>query len=83
MGIDRDRITASSTRRSEVAAHFTPCAIPNGCVGEEWYEFDAAAAKALLAEAGYPDGFETKLSYRPPVAATRRIRPPLCRLQSS
>ena len=28
---------------------------------------DAAAAKALLAEAGYPDGFETKLSYRPAV----------------
>jgi ABC-type transport system substrate-binding protein len=49
---------------SSVASHFTPCAIPNGCVGEEWYAFDVEAAQALLAEAGYPDGFETVLNYR-------------------
>ena len=29
------------------------------CEGEPYYEFDAEAAQALLAEAGYPDGFET------------------------
>jgi ABC-type transport system substrate-binding protein len=33
-------------------------------VGEEWYKFDAAAAKALLADAGFPNGFKTKLFYR-------------------
>ncbi len=65
MGIDRNRIVDNFyPTGSEVATHFTPCSIPNGCVGEEWYEFDAEAAKALLTEAGYPDGFETVLNYR-------------------
>jgi ABC-type transport system substrate-binding protein len=47
-----------------VATHFTPCAIPNGCTGDEWPAYDPEAAKALLAEAGFPDGFETTLQYR-------------------
>ena len=65
MGIDRQRIVDTFyPEGSIVTSHFTPCAIPNGCVGEEWYAFDAAAAKALLAEAGFPDGFSTKLYYR-------------------
>jgi len=65
MGIDRQRIVDNFyPAGSEVASHFTPCVIPNGCVGDEWYGFDAAAAKALLTEAGYPDGFETVLNYR-------------------
>lgn len=65
MGVDRQRIVDNFyPAGSEVASHFTPCSIPNGCVGDEWYTFDAAAAKALLAEAGYPDGFETVLNYR-------------------
>ncbi|MBK8420915.1 ABC transporter substrate-binding protein [Candidatus Villigracilis saccharophilus] len=65
MGIDRQRIVENFyPAGSEVASHFTPCAIPNGCVGDEWYAFDATAAKALLTEAGYPDGFETVLNYR-------------------
>lgn len=33
-------------------------------LGDDWYEQDIEAAKALLAEAGYPDGFSTKLYYR-------------------
>lgn len=65
MGIDRQRIVDTFYPvGSEAATYFTPCAIPNGCVGDPWYTFDAAAAKALLAEAGFPDGFSTKLYYR-------------------
>jgi ABC-type transport system substrate-binding protein len=65
MAIDRQRIVDNFyPEGSEVATHFSPCAIPNGCVGEEWYEFDPVKAKEMLAEAGYPDGFETELAYR-------------------
>ena len=65
MGLDRQRIVDNFyPEGSIVASHFTPCAIPGGCEGEEWYEFDVAAAKALLAEAGFADGFATKLNYR-------------------
>ena len=65
MGIDRQRIVDNFyPEGSEVADYFTPCSIPNGCEGDPWYEFDPEAARALLAEAGFPDGFETTLSYR-------------------
>jgi peptide/nickel transport system substrate-binding protein len=65
MGIDRQRLVDNFyPAGSEVATHFTPCSIPNGCVGDDWYEFDAAAARDLLAEAGYPDGFQTTIYYR-------------------
>lgn len=65
MGIDRQRIVDNFyPAGSEVASHFTPCSIPSACEGQEWYAFDVEAAKALLAEAGFPDGFETKLYYR-------------------
>ncbi|MBM3143670.1 MAG: peptide ABC transporter substrate-binding protein [Chloroflexi bacterium] len=65
MGIDRQRIVDNFyPEGSEVASHFTPCSIPNGCQGESWYEFDPEGAKALLAEAGFPDGFETAIYYR-------------------
>ena len=65
MGIDRQRIVDNFyPTGSKVPDFFTPCTIPNGCVGEPWYEFDAEAARALLAEAGYPDGFETTIFYR-------------------
>lgn len=64
-GIDRQRIVDTFyPAGSTVAEYFTPCTIPNGCVGDPWYTFDATAAKALLAEAGFPNGFETKLFYR-------------------
>src|SRR5262249_12788450 len=53
MGIDRERLVKNFyPPGSEVAQYFTPCSIPNGCVGKEWYKFDPAAAKKLLADAG-------------------------------
>jgi ABC-type transport system substrate-binding protein len=65
MGIDRQRIVDNFyPEGSEVADYFTPCSIPGGCEGETWYDFDPEAARALLAEAGFPDGFETDLFYR-------------------
>jgi ABC-type transport system substrate-binding protein len=68
MGINRQQIVDEFyPPGSEVASHFTPCSIPNGCAGDPWYEFDADAARQLLADAGYPDGFSTKISYRPAV----------------
>ena len=65
MGIDRQRIVDNFyAEGATVPSHFTPCSLPNGCVGDAWYEFDAAAAKQMLADAGYPDGFETTIYYR-------------------
>ncbi len=70
MGIDRERIVKNFyPEGSEVADFFTPCSIPNGCVGEPWYDFDPDAANALLDEAGLPRGedgirFRTKIYYR-------------------
>jgi peptide/nickel transport system substrate-binding protein len=65
LGINRQQIVDNFyPPGSEVATHFTPCSIPNGCAGDPWYDFDAAAAKDLLTEAGFPDGFETKIQYR-------------------
>ena len=65
MGIDRQRIVDNFyPPGSEVASHFTPCAIAFGCEGDEWYEFDPEAARDMLAEAGFPDGFETQIHLR-------------------
>jgi ABC-type transport system substrate-binding protein len=64
-GIDRQRIVDNFyPAGSEVASHFTPCGIPNACVGDPWYTFDPAAAKKLLADAGFPDGFKTVIHMR-------------------
>jgi peptide/nickel transport system substrate-binding protein len=65
MGIDRQRIVDFFLPEgSEVADYFTPCTVPNGCDGDPWYDFDPEAARQLLADAGYPDGFDTIIAYR-------------------
>jgi peptide/nickel transport system substrate-binding protein len=65
MGIDRTRIVETYfPPGSAVASHYTPCAIPHGCTGDPWYEYDPILAKEMLGTAGYPDGFDTKIQYR-------------------
>jgi len=65
MGLDRQRLVDNFyPEGSEVASHFTPCAVPNGCTGDAWYDYDLEAAKALLADAGFPNGFDTKIYFR-------------------
>lgn len=72
-GIDRQRIVDNFyPPGSVVASHFTPCSFDAACGGEDWWAFDPEGARALLAEAGYPDGFQTKLQLR---AAVRPYLP--------
>jgi peptide/nickel transport system substrate-binding protein len=82
MGIDRERIVKNFyPDNSVVATHFTPCPplIPFGCEGDDWYPFDAAAAKKLLTDANFDFSKTYPLSFRaavrpyvpdPPVIAT-------------
>jgi ABC-type transport system substrate-binding protein len=65
IGIDRQRIVDNFyPKGSEVASHFTPCSITNACEGEAWYDFNPEKARAMLAAAGFPDGFKTKIYFR-------------------
>jgi ABC-type transport system substrate-binding protein len=64
LGINRQQIVDNFyPPGSEVASHFVPCSIENGCEGEEWYEFDAEAGRQMLADAG-AEGLETTIYYR-------------------
>ena len=49
---------------STLATHVPPCVIDGACVGDTWYAQDLAAARALLAEAGYSNGLDLTLSLR-------------------
>jgi ABC-type transport system substrate-binding protein len=69
LAIDRGRIVENFyPAGSEVATHFTPCAIEFACEGDAWFESGGDAqiqeAKDLLTAAGFPDGFDTKIQYR-------------------
>jgi peptide/nickel transport system substrate-binding protein len=65
MGIDRQRLVDNFyPPGSIVATQFMPPTIFGYTPEVSWYEFDPEAGRALLAEAGYPDGFEITLNYR-------------------
>jgi ABC-type transport system substrate-binding protein len=66
MAIDKKRIVDNYYPiGSIVAEQFVPPAMNPGYIdGFKWYDYDVAAAKKLLADAGFPNGFSTTLSYR-------------------
>ena len=65
LGINRQRIVDLFYPAGTSVAHsFVPCAVTYGCAGDAWYEQDIPRAKELLAEAGFPNGFETTIVVR-------------------
>ncbi len=65
MAIDRQRIVENFyPPGSIVASQFMPPVIFGYTPEVSWYDFDPEAARQMLADAGYPEGFEIKLSYR-------------------
>lgn len=65
MAIDKERLVENFyPAGSEPAEQFLPDAIPGHVDGFEGTEYDPEGARALLAEAGFPDGFDVDLSLR-------------------
>jgi peptide/nickel transport system substrate-binding protein len=61
MAINKDRIVKIINNRALPANQPLPPAMPGYDKSYQGYPYDQGKAKALLAEAGYPDGFETEL----------------------
>jgi oligopeptide transport system substrate-binding protein len=59
--IDKQRIIQLSNGRGTVANQILPPLMPGYDTSYQGYEYDPEKAKALLAEAGFPDGFETSI----------------------
>ena len=61
MAINKKRIIQIINGRAEVANQVLPPSLPGYDKDFQGYPYDPAKAKALLAEAGHPDGFSTEL----------------------
>ncbi|MCA2406932.1 ABC transporter substrate-binding protein (plasmid) [Rhizobium leguminosarum bv. viciae 248] len=61
MAVNKERITRILNGRATPANQPLPPLMPGYDKSFTGYAYDVAKAKALLAEAGYPDGFETVL----------------------
>jgi len=61
MAINRDRLVQLLNGRAEAASGPLPPAMPGNNVDLQPFAYDPEGARALLAEAGYPDGFSTTL----------------------
>jgi ABC-type transport system substrate-binding protein len=68
MGINRQQIVDNFyPEGSEVATHFTPCAIPHACGGDATWDFNLDEAKRLLAEGMAEENMtsiSTKIQFR-------------------
>jgi ABC-type transport system substrate-binding protein len=63
--IDKQKIVDNFyPKGSTVASQFLPAAIPGYTKGFTDFTYDVAKAKQLLTDAGLPNGFSVKLSYR-------------------
>ena len=61
MAINKDRVIQIINGRAKVANQVLPPSLPGYDTDHQGYPYDPAKAKALLAEAGFPDGFSTTL----------------------